>query len=62
VEASQPLGSVTGSQFADASLTRCTADVLCANPDFLRMDQDAVGFVRSFFEEGKPVGVMCHGP
>jgi protease I len=33
-----------------------------ANPDFLRMDQDAVGFVRSFFEEGKPVGVICHGP
>ena len=33
-----------------------------ANPDFLRMDQDAVGFVRSFFEAGKPVGVICHGP
>jgi deglycase len=33
-----------------------------ANPDFLRMDDDAVGFVRSFFEEAKPVGVICHGP
>jgi protease I len=33
-----------------------------ANPDFLRMDEDAVGFVRSFFEAGKPVGVICHGP
>jgi protease I len=33
-----------------------------ANPDFLRMDRGAVGFVRSFFEEGKPVGVICHGP
>jgi protease I len=33
-----------------------------ANPDFLRMDQDAVGFVRGFFEQGKPVGVICHGP
>jgi protease I len=33
-----------------------------ANPDFLRMDQDAVGFVRGFFEESKPVGVICHGP
>ena len=33
-----------------------------ANPDFLRMDADAVEFVRSFFEEGKPVGVICHGP
>jgi protease I len=33
-----------------------------ANPDFLRMDRGAVGFVRGFFEEGKPVGVICHGP
>jgi protease I len=33
-----------------------------ANPDFLRMDEDAVRFVRSFFEQGKPVGVICHGP
>ncbi len=33
-----------------------------ANPDFLRMDGDAVGFVRGFFEQGKPVGVICHGP
>jgi protease I len=33
-----------------------------ANPDFLRMDDDAVGFVRGFFEEAKPVAVICHGP
>ena len=33
-----------------------------ANPDFLRMDQDAVGCIRGFFEQGKPVGVICHGP
>jgi protease I len=33
-----------------------------ANPDFLRVDQDAVAFVRGFFEQGKPVGVICHGP
>jgi protease I len=33
-----------------------------ANPDFLRMDEDAVGFVRDFFEQVKPVGVICHGP
>ena len=33
-----------------------------ANPDFLRTDDDAVGFVRSFFEQAKPVGVICHGP
>ena len=33
-----------------------------ANPDFLRMDENAVSFVRSFFEAGKPVAVICHGP
>ena len=33
-----------------------------ANPDFLRTDQDAVNFVRAFFEQAKPVGVICHGP
>jgi protease I len=33
-----------------------------ANPDFLRMDEQAVGFIRSFFESGKPVGAICHGP
>jgi protease I len=33
-----------------------------ANPDALRTDQAAVGFTRSFFDQGKPVGVICHGP
>jgi protease I len=33
-----------------------------ANPDFLRMDPDAVAFVRGFFEQAKPVAVICHGP
>ena len=33
-----------------------------ANPDQLRADQDAVAFVRRFIEQGKPVGVICHGP
>jgi protease I len=33
-----------------------------ANPDFMRMDEDAVGFVRAFFEAGKPAAVICHGP
>jgi protease I len=32
-----------------------------ANADFLRMDEDAVRFVKNFFETGKPVGVICHG-
>ncbi|HKP89737.1 MAG TPA: type 1 glutamine amidotransferase domain-containing protein [Thermoleophilaceae bacterium] len=33
-----------------------------ANPDFLRVDEDAVAFVRAFVEAGKPVGAICHGP
>ncbi len=33
-----------------------------ANPDTLRMDEDAVRFVRSFFEDHKPVAAICHGP
>ncbi|MFA1542909.1 type 1 glutamine amidotransferase domain-containing protein [Actinomadura monticuli] len=33
-----------------------------ANPDFLRTDPNAVAFARSFFEAGKPVAVICHGP
>jgi protease I len=32
------------------------------NPDTLRGDENAVGFVREFFEQGKPVAVICHGP
>ena len=33
-----------------------------ANPDALRTDQNAVEFVRAFFNEKKPVAVICHGP
>jgi len=33
-----------------------------ANPDRLRLNQDAVRFVRDFFEQDKPAGVICHGP
>jgi protease I len=33
-----------------------------ANPDFLRVDENVRKFVRSFFEAGKPVGAICHGP
>ena len=32
------------------------------NPDNLRMDENAVEFVRSFFEQGKPVAAICHAP
>jgi protease I len=32
------------------------------NPDSLRMDDDAVGFVRDFYEQGKPIAAICHAP
>ena len=33
-----------------------------ANPDALRMDKQAVDFVRAFFTSGKPVAAICHAP
>jgi protease I len=32
------------------------------NPDELRMDAGAVGFVRGMIQAGKPVAAICHGP
>jgi len=32
------------------------------NPDKLRSNEQALQFVRSFFDEGKPVAAICHGP
>ncbi|MBQ0995323.1 type 1 glutamine amidotransferase domain-containing protein [Streptomyces nigra] len=32
------------------------------NPDQLRMDRDAVRFVKDFMASGKPVASICHGP
>jgi protease I len=50
---------------SDADPGRYDALVLpggVANPDFLRMNEDAVRFARSFFEDGKPVAAICHAP
>ena len=33
-----------------------------ANPDNLRMHEDAVAFVREFMASGKPVAAICHAP
>ena len=33
-----------------------------ANPDFLRTSDEVVSFIRDFFEKGKPVAAICHGP
>jgi protease I len=32
------------------------------NPDHLRMNPDAVRFVKSFVDAGKPIAAICHGP
>ena len=32
------------------------------NPDQLRRSEKAVGFIQSFFQQGKPVASICHGP
>jgi protease I len=32
------------------------------NPDKLRMQPQAVDFVKAFFDAGKPVAAICHGP
>jgi protease I len=50
---------------ADAAVDEYDALLLpggTCNPDRLRMDDDAVAFVRDFVNSGKPVGVICHGP
>ncbi|MEV0975343.1 type 1 glutamine amidotransferase domain-containing protein [Streptomyces sp. NPDC049915] len=33
-----------------------------ANPDFLRMEDKAVAFVKDFFTQGRPVAAICHAP
>jgi protease I len=48
---------------ADASPADYDALVLpggVANPDALRLDEDAVAFVRDFVLSGKPVAAICH--
>lgn len=50
---------------ADADVGDYAALVLpggVANPDQLRMHDDSVAFAASFFDAGKPVAVICHGP
>ena len=32
------------------------------NPDKLRMDENAISFVKDFFSQHKPVAAICHGP
>jgi len=50
---------------ADTSADEFDALVLpggVANPDKLRMDQQAVALVKAFADAGKPIAAICHGP
>ncbi|PZO81334.1 MAG: protease [Mesorhizobium amorphae] len=51
--------------FADAKASDFDGLVIpggTVGADKLRADKDAVAFVREFFQQQKPVGVICHGP
>ena len=66
-------GTITGKNGHEASVdeavssadaSRFDALVLpggVANGDKIRMDEAAVRFAKAFFEQHKPVGVICHG-
>ena len=57
VPVDQPLDSAKADDFDALLLPGGTL-----NPDHLRMERAAIEFVRSFFEAGKPVAAICHGP
>ncbi|GAC1411647.1 MAG: type 1 glutamine amidotransferase domain-containing protein [Mycobacterium sp.] len=56
-EAEKAVGGVSASDYAALVLPGGVA-----NPDLLRTSGAAVAFVRGFFDAGKPVAVICHGP
>jgi len=63
-------GNWSGAEQVDLAVADATADDYDAlllpggvmNPDKLRMNSDAVAFVRVFFDQHKPVAAICHGP
>lgn len=66
-------GSITGKNDTTIQVDKTTADANpeefdalilpggTGNADKIRMDHDAVAFVKAHVEAGKPVGVICHG-
>lgn len=54
----------------DVALSKASADDYDAllipggvvNPDKLRTNEEAIAFVKHFFETSKPVAAICHGP
>jgi protease I len=50
---------------ADASARNYDALLLpggVMNPDKLRLEPQAIEFIRQFVNSGKPIGAICHGP
>ncbi|WP_250444630.1 type 1 glutamine amidotransferase domain-containing protein [Actinotalea sp. C106] len=70
---SSATGTITGKNGHEAQVDEAVAqadagrfDALVlpggvVNGDKIRMDEDAVRFTKAFFEQHKPVGVICHG-
>jgi protease I len=58
VELTEPWKAVEQADVADFDGLVLPGGV--ANPDALRTDEDAMAFVRGFFEAGKPVAAICH--
>lgn len=66
-------GVITGKKGHEAQVTHISTEARAEeydalilpggvqNGDQLRLDQGAVAFTRAFFEQHKPVGVICHG-
>lgn len=67
-------GSITGKNGTSVDVDEVVDDVAAdefdglllpgglANPDVMRTNQTAVNFVRSFFDQHKPVAAICHAP
>jgi protease I len=61
---------VGGSYQVDKAVSEASAEEFdgliipggCVGADKLRADKDVVALAHPFFELGKPVGVICHGP
>jgi protease I len=53
----KPIGEATAADYDGVILPGGTV-----NADRLRMDGDVIAFLRDAFNDGKPVGVICHGP
>lgn len=62
----EPGGSYTADKsFGEVSASDYDALIIpggTVGADKLRGDPDAVAFIRGFFEQGKPVGAICHAP